>query len=114
VAATDRRAPTALEIESVDASAKLGLPDLLFFALFLAAADAFRLRTRATWLLMAFSFGATLALTYFFYLGGLPALPLLAIAFLVANADLLVRQVRARREARERPRGAPDSRDDGK
>jgi hypothetical protein len=92
-----RGAPTALEIESVDASAKLGLPDLLFFALFLAAADAFRLRTRATWLLMAASFGLTLALTYFFYLGGLPALPLLAIGFLVANADLLWRAFRTRR-----------------
>jgi hypothetical protein len=93
----DRRAPTALEIESVDASAKLGIPDLLFFALFLAAADAFRLRTGLTWLLMTASFGLTLALTYFFYLGGLPALPLLAIGFLVANADLLWRAFRARR-----------------
>jgi hypothetical protein len=93
----DRRAPTALEIESVDASAKLGIPDLLFFALFLAAADAFRLRTGLTWLLMTASFGLTLALTYFLYLGGLPALPLLAIGFLVANGDLLWRAFRARR-----------------
>jgi hypothetical protein len=97
----DRFAPTSLEIESVDASAKLGLPDLLFFALFLAAADAFRLRTRATWFLMTASFGLTLALTFVFYLGGLPALPLLAIGFLVANADLLWRAFRARRSARD-------------
>jgi hypothetical protein len=97
----DRRAPTALEIESVDASAKLGLPDLLFFALFLAAADAYRLRTRATWLLMTASFGITLACTYFFFLGGLPALPLLAIGFLVANGDLLWRAFRSRRERAE-------------
>jgi hypothetical protein len=97
----DARAPTALETESVDASAKLGIPDLLFFALFLAAADAFRLRTRLTWLLMTASFGLTLALTYFFYLGGLPALPLLAIGFLVANGDLLWRAFRARRAERK-------------
>ena len=38
----------------------------------LAAADAFRLRTGLTWLLMTASFGLTLALTYFLYLGGLP------------------------------------------
>jgi hypothetical protein len=105
----DRRAPTALEIESVDASAKLGIPDLLFFALFVAAADAFRLRTPATWVLMTLSFGLTLALTYFFYLGGLPALPLLAIGFLAANADLLWRAVRARRDVREQHRGARES-----
>ena len=97
----DRRAPTALEIESVDASAKLGIPDLLFFALFLAAADAFRLRTGLTWLSMTLSFGVTLALTYFLYLGGLPALPLLAIGFLVANADLLWLAFRARRAERK-------------
>jgi hypothetical protein len=96
----DRRAPTALEIESVDSSAKLGIPDLLFFALFIAAADAFRLRTNVTWLLMSASFGLTLALTYFFYLGGLPALPLLAVGFLVANGDLLWRALRARRASR--------------
>ena len=53
----------------------------------------FRLRTGATWLLMTASFGLTLALTYFLYLGGLPALPLLAIGFLVANGDLLWRSV---------------------
>jgi hypothetical protein len=101
----DPRAPTGLEIESVDASAKLGLPDLLFFALFLAAADAFSLRMRTTWFLMVASFGGTLALTYLLYLGGLPALPLLAIAFLVANADLLWRALRERRRAR---RGVSD------
>jgi len=84
----------------VDSSAKLGLPDLLFFGLFLAAAERFRLRLRLTWLLMTASFGATLALTYFLYLGGLPALPLLAIGFLAANADLLWR---AAREWRTRP-----------
>jgi hypothetical protein len=97
VTTTDRRSPTDLRVESVDSAAKLGLPDLLFFALFLAAADQFRLRLRATWLLMALSFGLTLAGTYFLSVDGLPALPLLAIAFLLANADLLWRQWRNRK-----------------
>ena len=92
-----RRAPTDLRVESVDSSAKLGLPDLLFFALFLAAADRFELRRRATWVAMTASFGLTLAGTYFLDVDGLPALPLLAIGFLVANADLLWSMWRAER-----------------
>ena len=76
---------------------QLGLPDLLFFALFLGAADRWGLRVVATWLAMVASFGVTMSITVGadpFGIGGLPALPLLSIAFLAANADLLVRQVR--------------------
>jgi hypothetical protein len=79
-----------------ESTANLGIPDILFFAVFLAAADRFGLRVRLTWLLMAASFGATIALAVWFDLGGLPALPLLSLAFLSANADLLWRQVRFR------------------
>jgi hypothetical protein len=68
--------------------ASLGLPDLLFFALFLAAAARFRLRIAATFVLMALSFGVTTALAAWTD-RALPATPLLSIAFLVANADLL-------------------------
>ena len=100
---TSRFAPSDVRVESVDSSAKLGLPDLLFFALFLAAADAFALRKRFTWLLMTASFGITLAFTYYLWVDGLPALPLLAIGFLVANADLLWRTFRGR------TRGTPRS-----
>jgi hypothetical protein len=89
-------APVALRIDSVDSAAKLGLPDLLFFGLFLAAADRFRLRRRATWLTMALSLGVTLAGTYFFEVDGLPALPLLAFGFLLPNLDLLWRAFRVR------------------
>jgi hypothetical protein len=75
--------------------ASLGLPDLLFFALFLGAAARFRLRPGLTFVLMAASFGATTALA-----AGtdraLPATPLLSIGFLAANADLLWREVRRR------------------
>ena len=94
---SDRRAPTDVRVDSVDSTAKLGLPDLLFFALFLAAADRFALRRRATWFAMTASFGLTLAGTYFLDVDGLPALPLLAVAFLIANADLLWRMWRQQR-----------------
>jgi hypothetical protein len=93
------RDPTSVEVDSADSSAKLGIPDLLFFALFLAAADRFGLRRRLTWLLLTASFGTTLALTYVFYLDGLPALPLLAFGFLLANADLLWQRFKTRRDS---------------
>ena len=74
-------------------AAHLGLPDLLFFALFLSAAARFALRPAFSWLLLTMSFGATLALASV-WRGGLPALPLLAVAFLLANADLIWKQIR--------------------
>jgi hypothetical protein len=76
-------------------TAQLGLPDLLFFALFLGAADRWGLRVRLTWLAMTLSFGATLALTAALDINGLPALPLLALGFLAPNADLLWRRLRS-------------------
>lgn len=94
---TSAAAPSDLRIDSADSSAKLGLPDLLFFALFLGAAERFGLRRLATWAAMTLSFGVTLAGTYFLDVDGLPALPLLAFAFLLANADLLWRAFRERR-----------------
>jgi hypothetical protein len=81
-------------------SAHLGLPDLLFFALFLAASARFALRPRLTWLLMALSFGATLALAVWRDIDGLPALPLLALGFLLANGDLIWARLRPGARAR--------------
>ena len=78
-----------------EVTALLGLPDLMFFALFLGAADRWGLRTKLTWATMALSFGATLALAVAFDIGGLPALPLLALGFLMPNADILWRRLRA-------------------
>lgn len=75
-------------------AARLGLPDLLFFALYLATAARFKLRVEWTWLAMMLSFGATLALATEFASLGLPALPLLSVGFLVPNADLIWRTVR--------------------
>src|SRR5262249_58445183 len=87
-------------------AARLGIPDLLFFALFLASADRFGLRVGWTWLAMTLSFGATLALATGFESLGLPALPLLAVGFLGPNVDLIWRQLRAGpAEARSGPGG---------
>ena len=82
----------AFPVPGEPGSANLGLPDLLFFALFLAAAARFALRPGLTWLLMTLSFGATLAAAA--YWRGVPALPLLAIGFLVPNADLIWTRLR--------------------
>ena len=80
-------------------SAQLGLPDVLFFALFLGATARFGLRPGLTWVLMTLSFGATLALAVAFEVGGLPALPLLSVAFVVANGDRIWRRMRGVRVA---------------
>jgi hypothetical protein len=86
----------AFEVPGQERTAQLGLPDLLFFALFLAATARWGLRTRLTWLALTLSFGATMALTVAFDLNGLPALPLLALGFLLPNADLLWKRMRAK------------------
>jgi hypothetical protein len=85
----------AFPVPGEDDTAQLGLPDLLFFALFLGAAIRWGLRVRLTWLAMTLSFGATLALTVAFDIGGLPALPLLSLGFLAPNADILWRRLRS-------------------
>jgi hypothetical protein len=74
--------------------ARLGPPDLLFFALFLAAADRFKLRVGWTWIAMTLSFGGTLALAVATKSHGLPALPLLSLGFLLPNADILWKRLR--------------------
>jgi hypothetical protein len=79
--------------------ARIGPPDILFFGLFLAAADRFDLRVGWTWAAMAASFGATLALAVWLDVTGLPALPLLCVGFLVPNADLIWRDFRRGRRA---------------
>jgi hypothetical protein len=88
----------AFPIPGEQSSANLGLPDLLFFGVFLAAAARFRLRTRLTWLCMTLSFGATMALAVWLDLSGLPALPLLSVGFLAPNADLLWRRIQLSRK----------------
>ena len=70
-------------------AANLGVPDLLFFALFLAAAARFGLRVIPTWFCLVTSLGLTIAAAVYWDLSGLPALPGIALGFLVPNADLL-------------------------
>lgn len=84
----------AFPVPGEHASANLGVPDLLFFAVFLAATVRFRLRPFATWLGMTASFGTTMALAVWWDVAGLPALPGLSVAFLAVNADLLWRRLR--------------------
>jgi hypothetical protein len=79
-----------------ESAANLGLPDLLFFSLYLAAAARFGLRVRATWVLLVASFGATIAIAVAWDKPGLPALPLLSLGFVLANADLLYTRLRPR------------------
>ena len=79
-------------------AAQLGLPDVLFFALFLGACVRFGLRPRATWVAMTASFGATLALAVALGEAGIAALPLLSLAFLVVNGDRIWDEIRAARE----------------
>jgi hypothetical protein len=84
----------AFPVPGERAAANLGVPDLLFFALFLGAASRFGLRVLPTWIGLVASLGITIALTVYFDLSGLPALPGIALGFLVPNADLLWRTVR--------------------
>ena len=87
----------AFPVPGERASANLGVPDLLFFALFLGAAARFHLRVVPTWLGLVAALGVTIVLTVWLDLSGLPALPGIALGFLVPNADLLWRD---RRQAR--------------
>jgi hypothetical protein len=88
----------AFPVPGEDSAANLGLPDLLFFSLFLAAAARFGLRVFVTWLLLVASFGATISIAVAWNKPGLPALPLLSVGFLLANADLLWQSLRRGRE----------------
>jgi hypothetical protein len=85
----------------------IGPPDVVFFALFLAAADRFRLRVTATWVGMTACLAVTLALVWWWdEVAGLPALPAVCLGFLAPNADLLWRDARRAREAS--PLGPPE------
>ncbi|HET6683274.1 MAG TPA: hypothetical protein VFG75_06220 [Gaiella sp.] len=77
-------------------AARIGPPDVFFFALFLAAADRFALRPAATWGGMTLGLSLTLLATYVFDVGGLPALPGIALGFVLPNLDLLWRALRER------------------
>jgi hypothetical protein len=86
-----------MRIPGTESAAQLGLPDILFFALFLGAAARWGLRVPATWVAMTLSFGGTLALAIWFEQAGVAALPLLSAAFVLVNGDLLWASIRGRR-----------------
>jgi hypothetical protein len=75
-------------------AARLGLPDVLFFAVFLGASVRFRLRPAWTFVGMLTGIGLTIVLATWWDVSGLPALPGISLGFLVPNADLLWRRLR--------------------
>ena len=79
---------------STEPGAGLGMTDLLFVAVFVAGSRRVGLRPLASFLAMLGSFVLTLLLTITLD-RALPALPLLALAFLAANADLFYKRARA-------------------
>ena len=78
-------------------AADLGPPDILFFALFLAATVRWGLRPWWTWIAMTAMYSLTLVIANVADVNGLPALPFLSFGFLLANADLLWRRFRPAR-----------------
>jgi hypothetical protein len=70
-------------------AAFLGPPDILFYALFLAAAARFGLRVLGTWIGTTTMYALTVIIANAADIGGLPALPFLSFGFLLANLDLL-------------------------
>ena len=90
----------ALPVTGEQGSLNVGPPDVIFFALFRAAADRFRLRVGWTWICMTAALSLTIVLVWLTDVG-LPALPADAVGFLLPNADLIWRHVQgARRERR--------------
>jgi hypothetical protein len=75
-------------------AAYLGPPDVLFYALFLAAAARWGLRVWWTWIATTFMYGITIVIANAADVGGLPALPFLSFGFLLSNADLLWTKLR--------------------
>jgi hypothetical protein len=75
-------------------AARLGLPDVLFFAVFLGASVRFGLRPWWTFVGLLVGLALTMVLATWWTVDGLPALPGISLGFLVPNADLLWRRLR--------------------
>jgi hypothetical protein len=80
-------------------AAYLGPPDIMFYALFLAAAARWGLRVWPTWIATTLMYGITIVIATAADIGGLPALPFLSFGFLAANGDLLWARFRPRSAA---------------
>jgi hypothetical protein len=83
------RISISFRLPGEEGSANIGPPDILFFALFLSTAARFGLRVGWTWVTMVALLVATLILTTVWDVTGLPALPAIAIGFLLPNVDLI-------------------------
>ena len=75
-----------------EARTMLGISDVIFLALYLGSARRFGLRVGWSAVAMVVSFLATIAAAMWWT--ALPALPLLSVAFLAVNGDLLWRKLR--------------------
>jgi hypothetical protein len=93
----------AFPVPGQHAAANLGVPDLLFFALFLGAAARFGLRVLPTFVGLLTGIGLTIAGTVAFDVNGLPALPGIALGFLVPNLDLIWPRLRGEPGPGDRP-----------
>ena len=83
------RISIAFRLPGEEGSANIGPPDILFFALFLSTAARFGLRVGWTWVTMVVLLVVTLILTTVWDVTGLPALPAIAIGFVLPNVDLI-------------------------
>ncbi len=80
-----------LPVFGAPAVSQIGISDIIFFALFVGVTISYGLRRVITACAMTLSFVATMVLGVSFELG-VPALPLLAISFMLANADIIFRR----------------------
>jgi hypothetical protein len=80
-----------LPVFGAPADSKLGVSDLIFFAIFTACTLTYRLRRATTALAMTASFVGTMIIGVSLDTG-VPALPLLSLSFVLANADLLYKR----------------------
>jgi hypothetical protein len=78
-------------------AAYLGPPDVLFYALFLAAAARWNLRVGWTWIATTAMYALTVIVANIAHVGGLPALPFLSVGFFLANGDLIWQRLRPAR-----------------
>ncbi len=80
-----------LPVFGAPAVSKIGVSDLLFYAVFLGCTLTYRLRRITTAVAMTASFIGTMIIGLTLK-RGVPALPLLSVSFLLSNADLLYRR----------------------
>lgn len=88
----------SLPVFGESAVSRLGISDIIFFSLFLGCTLVFSLRRLTSALAMTASFVVTMIIGVELDIG-VPALPLLSIFFLSANADVFIKRLRHSKEA---------------